>query len=542
MNECQNKVIQLLDEITAAAIDEESDEEEEQEDDDEDVEESDTTNVKAVRQDRRCVFCKQKSSISTSFFRICGHAYCRCAAQSLSTSISFPLQCKDCQSNIHIRDIQIIFNNNEQLLMHLLKNSIQNYLKTNAQQDDRVFCPNDECEGLIKFNLGYQTCLTCGQNVCPKCQVIDDELHIGLTCAQLAEEKKRREFLPQLFKAARKFVEDNWPMDSQMQPIGRIDENPYLIKQYKSLKRFYKGIETLGHPFPPDLAKGFFAYHGSAFQAILPICQNGFDPKRRSGQVHGRGEYFGVTANISHGYSQKGGSQQGFSQMIIAYLLRCTQITTKENFCYVVDNPIDWEYAFNLPVLIVTYGQNAAIQPSPFPNQISAYVDDESPWKAPFRWYWRQDNGQFEPYNDKINEILEKFYEQWKLHGGSSTVVTPSLNRYIDDTPQTYKIDYQNNRQTNMKTSYQRVIDRRPIDNLPSNQNWFYQDEHDNWKPYEALIQNSIEKSFHLYQSGQGSSTIDIQFPGRPETYQINFSMGQQINKTTNAIKNIKRQ
>jgi FtsZ-interacting cell division protein YlmF len=535
MDNCQNEVIQLLDEITATEIDEQSEEEE-------DDEESDMTNVKAVRQDRRCVFCRQKSSVSTSIFRICGHAYCRCAAQSLSTSISFPLQCKDCQSNIHIRDIQIIFSNNEQLFMNLLKNSIQNYLTANAKQDDRVFCPNNECDGLIKFNQGYQTCLTCGQGVCPKCQIIDDELHAGLTCAQLVEEKKRREFLPQLFKEARKFVEDNWPMDTQLQPIGRIDENPYLIKQYKSLKRFYKGINILSHPFPPDLAKGFFAYHGCPFQAITSICQNGFDPKRRSGQAYGRGEYFGVTASISHGYSQKGGSQQGFSQMIIAYLLRCTQNTTKENFCYVVDNPVDWEYAFNLPVLIVTYGQTSKSQPSPFPNTIADYVDDESsPWKAPFRWYWRQDNGQFEPYTDATNEIFEKSYELWKLHGGPSTVVTPPLTRYIDDTPQTYRIDYQNNRQINIKTNYQRIIDRRPIDKPPDNQNWFYQDEHGNWNRYESLVQNSIEKAFQLYRSGQGPSTTDIHFSGRPEIYQIDFVAGKQKNKTTNAIKSIQR-
>ncbi len=536
MNDCEKDILQLLNEMTATMYDEKNIGE-----NDGETEKNEMASIRTVRQTRPCVFCKQKSSVSTSLFRICGHGYCRCAAQSLSTSISFPLQCKDCQASIHISDIQIIFSNDEQLFMHLLKSSIQNYLIKNAQQDDRVFCPNDECDGLIKFNLGYQTCLTCGQNVCPKCKVIDDELHVGRTCTQLVGEKKHREFLPELFKAARKFVENKWPRDTEMQPIGRIDVNPYLEKQYKSLKRFYQAIETLAHPFPPDLSKGFFAYHGCPFQAILTICQNGFDPKRRSGQAYGRGEYFGVTASISHGYSQKGGSQQGFSQMVIAYLLRCTQITTKENFCYVVDNPTDWKYAFNLPVLIVTYGQTSSNQPSPFPNVISGYVDDESPWKAPFRWYWRQDNGQFEPYNDTINEILEKFYEQWKLHGGSSTIVTPPLTRYLDDIPQIYKIDYQNNRQTNVETSYQRVIDRRPMDNPPDHQNWFYQDEHNDWKPYESLVQNSIEKAFQSYRLGKGSSTIDINFPGRSEIYQINFLTGQQINKTTNAIKKIRR-
>jgi len=121
-------------------------------------------------------------------------------------------------------------------------------------------------------------------------------------------------------------------MDTQMQPIGRIDEDPYLIKKYKSLKHFYKGIKALGHPFPPDLAKEFFAHHDCPFQAITSIRQNGYDPKRRFGQVHEYGEYFGVTANISHGYFQKGNTQQRFSQMIIAYLLQCAQITTKEIF------------------------------------------------------------------------------------------------------------------------------------------------------------------------------------------------------------------
>lgn len=70
--------------------------------------------------------------------------------------------------------------------------------------------------------------------------------------------------------------------------------------------------------------------------------------------------------------------------MIIAFLLRCTQLKTVPNFCYVVDNPTDWTFAYNLPVLVVTYGNSAVGQPSPFPNQISNYVADETVWNAPF--------------------------------------------------------------------------------------------------------------------------------------------------------------
>ncbi|CAF0858850.1 unnamed protein product [Adineta steineri] len=531
LNLCENEVLQLLDEITANSDDIESDEEDDEEE------------MNSFGTERQCVFCKQKSSISTSLFRICGHAYCRCAAQSLASTSTCPLQCKDCQTNIHIRDIEMIFNNNQQLLTHLLKNSIQEYLTKNAQQDDRVFCPNDECEGLIKLSNEYQTCLTCGQNVCSKCQTIDDELHLGRTCIQFEQEKKRRgEFLPQLFLAAKKFVEENWPLDQSVRPIGRIDENPYLEKQYKSLTRFYKGNEVLGHAFPPDLSKGFFAYHGCPFQAIDAISQTGFDPKRRSGQACGRGEYFGVTAVVSHGYSQKGGTQAGFSQMFISFILQCTQVTKREGFCYVVDNPVDWTYAFNLPVLIVTYGPSTASRLSPFPLSIPQYIDNEPSWNAPFRWYWRQDNGNFEPYNDTINEILENFYEHWKFNRGLSEVVTPPVTRYIDDTPQTYQIDFQKNRQMNTKTSYQRLIDRRPLQKPADNLNWFYCNEHGNWIRYELLVQNQIEQGFQSYRSGRGSSTINIHFPGRPETYEINFLRGQQTNKTSNAIKNIKRE
>ena len=252
----------------------------------------------------------------------------------------------------------------------------------------------------------------------------------------------------------------------------------------------------MGYSRPLDLAKGFFAYHGTSVQAIVPICQNGFDPKRRSGQAHGCGEYFGVAATVSHGYSQKRHGHTGSSQMIIAFILQCTQIKTVPNFCYVVNNPTDWSSALNLPVLVITYGSNPASQLSPFPNEIPDFFEGESPWNVPFRWHWRQDNGQFEPYNDRINEILEKAYEQWKLHGGSSTFVTPPLTRCIDDIPQTYQMDFANNIQTNTKTFYQRPIERRSMDDSLGEQKWFFRNEFNQWVAYESLVQKLIENQY----------------------------------------------
>ena len=337
-------------------------------------------------------------------------------------------------------------------------------------------------------------------------------------------------------------MNDNWPFDPKLQPIARIDENPYLRKEYESLSRFYEGNDILGYSAPPDLAKGFFAYHGSPLEAIDSICQAGFNPELRSGQVYGRGEYFGVTAGISHPYCLKAGSDAGFCRMIIAFILRCTQVTEKKNFCYVVDNPTHWTYAFNIPVLVVTYGKDAVKQSYPFPAEIPYYTDKESFWTAPLRWYCQQDNGQYEPYNDIMNELLEKIYEHWKLRDGPVEIETPLLTRYLDDISATYIINFQKKTQTSTRTFDQRAIDRRLVSKLTNNRNWFYCNKHGTWMRYEPMVEDKIEQEFQIYCSGRGSSTVDIKFPERPETYQINFLKGQQTNKTTYVIKNIKRE
>jgi hypothetical protein len=141
-----------------------------------------------------------------------------------------------------------------------------------------------------------------------------------------------------------------------------------------------------------------------------------------------------------------------------------------------------------------------------------------------------------------MNELLEKIYEHWKLHDGPAEIETTLLTRYLDDISEIYKIDFQKNRQTNTRTLYQQAIDRRLVSKPANNQNWFYCNEHATWMRYEQMVENKIEQAFQFYCSGRGSSTIDTQFPGRPETYKINFLKGQQTNKTTYEIKNIKRE
>jgi len=59
--------------------------------------------------------------------------------------------------------------------------------------------------------------------------------------------------------------------------------------------------EALGHG--SDVIDG---WHGTPDANVLPIAVNGFDPKRRCGQVFGAGEYFAKDPNVSIGYARGG--------------------------------------------------------------------------------------------------------------------------------------------------------------------------------------------------------------------------------------------
>ncbi|CAF1444795.1 unnamed protein product [Adineta ricciae] len=271
------------------------------------------------RDKRQCVFCRQMSA-STRLFRICGHAYCQCASSSLSQM--FPFQCHEptCKTSVHIQDLQEIFTDRGEL-SRLCKRSLQVYLKEHASTDDRLFCPNGDCDGLLRSSAGYRICVACGHNVCVSCRIIDDDLHEGRTCAERRTIRcEMGEFLPKLYEAAEKYAKNNWP--PQLPPIIRIDHNLPLFEGCLSLQRFYKAVETDGDRPPPELSRGFFAFHGTTSDSIKPICTFGFDPKRRHGQVHGPGEYFGVTANVSDGYCRETNGCE-IKTMIVAFILRC---------------------------------------------------------------------------------------------------------------------------------------------------------------------------------------------------------------------------
>ena len=497
---------------------------------------------------RRCGFCRQQM-LATRTFRICGHAYCRCATSAMT---KLPLQCPDCNSEIHIQDIQEMFDKDRSALNRLCKESIQTYFSSssNANEHEQMFCPNDPCDGIIIRKRGYQTCLMCGQFVCGVCEVVNDDLHENRTCVERkARHGTMTDFLPRLFQTAEEFVRSHWTPD--LSPIIRVDQNPCLAKTDSvSLKLFFEGVRTIGQTPPPDLEKGFFAFHGTRLDAIEPICHHGFDPARRRAQRRGRGEYFGVTAAISDGYSKVDNASSEVKRMIIAFILKSNLVKTSPEVCYIVDNPTDNSFALNVAVLIVTYGKGAtALDPLPFIAHAISIKPPSPPkpdiqWTSPVRWYWGQSKNDFKPYTDECNELLEQSYEKWKRGDGSSKIDTPPLTRYVDDLPQVYEIDFEKNVQLNKKTNYVRRIERRILEDsiISSARHWLYLSLDGTCTPYESMIQGQIEAAYVSYCSGRGPSTIIVQFPGRPEKYELDFVAGKQRNTITSITRPIQRQ
>jgi hypothetical protein len=324
--------------------------------------------------------------------------------------------------------------------------------------------------------------------------------------------------------------------------------------------RFVDAVKTLSKGTTRNkdsiLSKAVFAWHGTgSVVGIQGICNEGFDPKRRSGQAKGPGEYFGVSPGVSSGYC---GNQK---HMILALVLHeAKESTHHPRFAYVVNNPRDWSVSYCLPVLVVSFG-TPCWSPADFANAMRVPIDWGEPqagakqlqpkhqsgarplagleahaWKAPWRWHWEKDGGGYEAYNDQFNACIEATFE---AQGGHGRFTTPPIVRYIDDRPQLYHIDFGASTQTNASTSYVRGIMRKRVE-VPIRAAWEYHDQQ--WHPYELLVQAQIESAFRAYSDGTGPVTIAVSFPGRPETYQLDFLHGNQTNSKSGETRHIRRQ
>lgn len=399
----------------------------------------------------------------------------------------------------------------------------------------------------------YSTCFICKTPSCPVCGSENTPLHIDKTCHDYKEAVKKKfngVDLPNIIQKAKKFIEDEWDSIQLGRP-KRIEINPGLIANCPSMQKFCSAVLLLGENV---LSNGFCAWHGTNSEGgVIGICYDGFDPSRRSGQAYGPGEYFGQASTASHSYA--GNS----NRMIVTFILKVPQVSTQGNFCYIVNNPKDFKLSFNLPVIVLNYKDQ--LPPIKFlgveflkaeEKIIKKEVNDKSKsltfpvnnqaWTLIFRWFWLTDSRTFQPYNDHISLMIEKEFVLFQEGKRDHKFITPPITRFIDDVPQIYFIDFKEQLQINSKTGYERKIRRKNVDIPKSNAIWQFEDDNNVWKPFETLVQNKIEQAFSNYGVSSGSSRLtNLNFPGRPESYTIDFVVGIQINELSNTYRNIRR-
>ena len=163
-------------------------------------------------------------------------------------------------------------------------------------------------------------------------------------------------------------------------------------------------------------------------------------------------------------------------------------------------------------------------------------------YEAPYRWHWTDDMSMLQPYTDEVNSLIESYHDAMLHRGGPHRVLTPEIIRYVDDKPQRYYIDFDQNLQINALTKYQRKISRVQIDvSVSCDGRWYLLNEKNAWTRYETLIEGKIESAFINYTKRGGSSKLSISFPGRPEQYEIDFVEGTQRNTVSGTKRSIKR-
>ena len=280
---------------------------------------------------------------------ICGHKSCLNCLNDLSqTSKRFPISCKTCKAPLHVSNL--IDNISKSSQEVLIKNAIEYYLCKKKSTNGIKFCPLN-CDGFINANDGYAMCQTCKKYVCGKCNSTDVN-HENLNCSDYRKfQKQFNEQIIALIEKGKEWVRYSW---NSKPKIINIAENPHLKEKDKPACKLFR-LAIQNDEIVNILDSGMFAWHGTSTNAIDSICCNGFDPKRRSAQVHGPGEYFGLTPGVSLKYCNDG------NFMLVFFILNGSHVKTVKNFCYVVSNPVDSSFSYCLPLLIVNFGTKKSL-------------------------------------------------------------------------------------------------------------------------------------------------------------------------------------
>jgi len=109
------------------------------------------------------------------------------------------------------------------------------------------------------------------------------------------------EVLVRVTRAKKRLLQQKWADAGGYGDIANVWQvhNPRLEFLFRSSECNF--AKVLGHG--SDVIDG---WHGTSEENVLSIAMHGFDPKRRSGQVYGEGEYFAKDPNVSVSYARGG--------------------------------------------------------------------------------------------------------------------------------------------------------------------------------------------------------------------------------------------
>eukprot|EP01125_Pyxidicula_operculata_P019769 TRINITY_DN7195_c0_g1_i1.p1 TRINITY_DN7195_c0_g1~~TRINITY_DN7195_c0_g1_i1.p1 ORF type:complete len:1883 (+),score=326.43 TRINITY_DN7195_c0_g1_i1:226-5649(+) len=483
---------------------------------------------------KKCIFC---ASTAPNHLSICGHSYCNdCLASYVRSKVRYnlPIQCPKCDSVIYIKNLVMSLSKNE--LSSICIQQVKSYHNKSVHSKS---CKNPICIGVIQDLKNYTKCNLCGLGQCFSCHTENNDNHINLDCDKFKEWQSQG--FDKIYERALEFLDNNWQSGAIIKKV----KNPGVLNGSPSMMKFLAALKERNIDWR-NVENSFFGWHGTPIGAIAPICHDGFDPSRRSGQMHGAGEYFGQSSEVSRGYCGGG------NLMIVALILKVPETSTHGNFCYVVNNPKQWTTAYCLPVLVVNFGTDAGeikfIDTEP--RDLMKFMKDDNIFVeqknfeheyVPFRWLWKDDSGKFEPYTERMSRQIESHYCDY-ISGGQSNYLTQPITRYVDDKSNSYNIDYQKMIQINSLTRYTRQVKREAMYIVDhSDVTWQYYAENNEWINYEDMVQATLEKSFLSYRNGKYQRSTTIQFPGRPESYLIDFVTWTQTNQTSNTQRNIRR-
>ena len=142
--------------------------------------------------------------------------------------------------------------------------------------------------------------------------------------------------------------------------VTACDPNPHSMPGKPLYNRFVESWQRVSD----QTVK--LVFHGTPEQNVNAICQQGLDPKRRSGQAHGPGEYF---AGAGHSQISVAYCQGGKKMIVFAVLVDRSGLTCDKGSIVVVNRP-----EHQLPLFVLTFNGPGSTHRVPAVQQFSAQI------------------------------------------------------------------------------------------------------------------------------------------------------------------------